>query len=76
MEKAKYIVTNLDGTPVDCPAFVLLAKDIFAIAGLRAYKKALIDFHPDGSFTYDVEVEIYRIRQWQEDNPDKIKIPD
>lgn len=72
--KGKYI--KLDGTPVDCPTFVLLAKDEFALRALEHYANILAEEHPDSGFSAEVDNIRDTFYQWRQDNPDGVKIPD
>ncbi len=76
MLKDKYIVTKADGSPIEGPCFVLLAKDIFALYALKAYAAVTRQHHPSHAFGLETEEWADFFRSWRYKNPEKVKIPD
>lgn len=60
----------LDGEPV----FIIRAQDIAAIEGVTGY--VLATKKHGGRNVYRSEAQLSRIRNWQLDNPNKVKIAD
>lgn len=75
---AKYIVSRTDGTPVpiDEPYFVVRATDIFAAAMIRYYMDLTTKMNLPYEMTKELMAHLNRLSDWQDNNRDKVKIPD
>lgn len=76
MPEQKYVVLRLDGSPVDCPALVLLATDVFAIRAFHDYMALIREFHPSEEYRDKVWEVLREFTEWQEEHADRVKIPD
>lgn len=76
---AKYLVQKLDnGTPigVDEPVFCLRPQDGIALGAIDAYVTACHVAGLPQDFIDQVWEHRERFRLWQEENPDRVKMPD
>lgn len=74
---AKYVVSRSDGTPVpeDEPCFVIRAQDMFSAKIVQMYI-GLVEHLVDDDMVEELVAHFMRIKEWQRENKDKIKIPD
>lgn len=72
----KFNVTHGDGREVECPSLTLLAKDVFALEAVFAYQDIIARLHPDPAYHRDIVAISRDFREWQLENPGKVKVPD
>ena len=75
MMPRKYKVTKLYGDPIpeDEPAFVLRARDFYALAALYAYLDRCHEQYPE--FRTQIENICDEFYEWRSANADKLKYP-
>ncbi len=73
--KAQHILEKVKGT--DEPIFILRARDLLSVPTILKYLELYGEFMPR---TVDFEASVVNavegFRQWQQDNPDKVRWPD
>lgn len=58
------------------PVFIIRGKDFLAATAVRAYANLAFEHDLPTDFLESVESVAQRIEDWQEKNPDKVKVPD
>lgn len=73
--KAQHILEKVSGS--DEPIFILRAKDLLSVPTIVKYLNLYGEFMPsDVTFEASVVNTIEGFKQWQKDNPDKVRWPD
>jgi len=65
----------------DEPIFMFRAQDALLVPLLARYKNMRVQAVPDGSdppyeWLTDLDAHVERILTWQQENPDRVKLPD
>ena len=79
-------IKSMLGIPDSEPIFILRAQDIVSVDVLNEYAWAVYDHRVDAkdeivdrktdTFLAEIDAERERFKQWQDENPDRVKIPD
>lgn len=58
------------------PFFILRASDFLTVPTLNKYIKHVEDYGPRDLFLHEaLYMELNRVREWQTDNPEKVRFP-
>ena len=73
MEKAHRILDSVDP---DEPIFVLRAKDVLSILTLKHYQGLIESYAPHEAQSEAMNQTLRAFREWQSQNPTKVRLPD